>query len=316
MLRPVAAAEMYAASHKALQAAMDKCADNVEHLADFVPVLLQQMSGGQRLVAAARTTLNVMLSSESTLKEDIPLSVIEFFLGGIDTDPPAREEYINCLAKLLTNKGVGIKRNQDTILDRWLLNKRRSQLIYDTISPEKGIVQVRIRPEPSATPHGKPGGDMSANQRAQHGGSSGLQAKSAPAWGSGTVRVIDLEALTSSLQDKQLYAVYLGQLELLHKLCLGCNKDARALIGGLPRLRARACSRSCAALGPWLLTAKPATSLTLMHGRRAAEARDVRRAVPVHSQRAAASHAALPLHAPHVQPLRRGPSSGSSEQLQ
>lgn len=222
-------ADMYSASHKALQAGLEGCAENVEHLADYVPMLLQQMSGGQRLIAAARNTLNVMLSCESTLKENVPLSVIEFFLSGIDTDPPAREEYVTCLAKLLTNKGVGIKRNQDIILDRWLLNKRRSQLIFDTISPEKGIVQVRIRPQ-QAAPNAGQGGDKSGNR--MQPGPSGLQAKTAPARGSASVRVVDLEALTTSFQDKQVYAVYLAQLELLHRLCLGGNKDARALIGG------------------------------------------------------------------------------------
>lgn len=227
-----AALRVYGMAHKALQAAMNDCPHNVEHLKDFVPMLLQQMSGGHRTIVDARNTLHTMLACQSTLKETIPLTVIDFFLSGIDTDPGGREEYVHCLAKLLTNKGLGIKRNQDILLHRWLLDKRRSLLIFDTISPEKGIVQIRVRPEPGGSTSKNGAGSSDGASRHQVVGSGGLQSSAATGRGVDSVRIIDLEALTTSVADKDIYALYLAQLEMLQKLCMGCNQQAHALIGG------------------------------------------------------------------------------------
>ena len=233
-----AALKMYTASHKALQAAMRDNEDNIEFLGQLVPVLLQQMTAGQLLIVDARNTLHVMLSCDSHLKETIPLSVFEFFLSGVDTDPDAREEYIQCLAKLLCNRGVGIKRNQDIVLHRWLLDKRRSQLIYDTVSPEKGIVQVRVRPEPIGSEGHQAGSANSANAGTRHHvmtGSGSLHGTGAHSRHA-SVRIIDLEALTASAAEVQIYKMYKAQLDMLQKLCMGCNSEARTLIAGEHRI--------------------------------------------------------------------------------
>ena len=213
---PHAALKLYSAAHKALQAAMTESRSNVEHLRDFVNNLLVQMSGGQRLIGDARQTLHVMLSCDSVIKQTIPLTVIETFLSGIDTDPPARAEYVNCLAKLLTNEGNGIRRNQDIILHRWLLDKRRSRLIYDTISPESNIVQVLVREERAAAPKSQPPGSTGQNSK--------ILAESS--------RCLDIGALTSSHQEQELYKLYLAQLDMLLKLCMGNTEEARMVIGG------------------------------------------------------------------------------------
>jgi hypothetical protein len=219
---PHAALQLYSTAHKALQAAMTESRANVEHLRDFVNNILVQMSGGPRLLADARSTLHVMLSCDSVLKETIPLNVIETFLCGIDTDPPARQEYVECLSKLLTNHGKGVRRNQDIILQRWLLDKRRSLLIFDTFSPESNIVQVRVRAEALVNNSDAGRGPAAANAQAK----SGTRTLAA-------VRVIDLEALTSSQQDQDIYKLYLAQLDMLQKLCIGNNEEARDTIGGM-----------------------------------------------------------------------------------
>ena len=213
---PHAALKLYSTAHKALQEAMAESRSNVEHLRDFVNNLLVQMSGGQRLIGDARRTLHVMLSCDSVIKQTIPLTVIETFLSGIDTDPPARQEYVDCLAKLLTNEGNGVRRNQDIVLQRWLLDKRRSRLIFDTISPESNIVQVLVREERVAAPKSQPPGSTGPNSK--------MLADSS--------RCIDIGALTSSHQDQELYKLYLAQLDMLLKLCMGNNEEARMVIGG------------------------------------------------------------------------------------
>ena len=76
------ALKLYSVAHKAIQAAASENADSVQHLLEFVPILLQQMTAGLHLIADARATLNAMLACDSTLKETIPLSVIEFFISG------------------------------------------------------------------------------------------------------------------------------------------------------------------------------------------------------------------------------------------
>jgi hypothetical protein len=225
-----AALKLYSAAHKAIQAAIIENAHNVESLLEFVPILLQQMTAGQRLHVDARNTLDIMLSCESTLKEMIPLSVIEFFINGIDTEPGAREEYIKCLSKLLCNEGTGIKRNQDIILHRWLLDKRRNQLLFDTISPEKGIVQVRIRAEPGGALDKNNSANPAASRSHINTAGGILQPTTLPK-PLGSVRIIDVEALATSPNDRHLYQIYIAQLDLLQKLCMGCNHEARAVIG-------------------------------------------------------------------------------------
>lgn len=108
---------------------------------------------------------------------------IDFLLSVIDSDASQRTLYVDLLALLLSNRNVGIKRiqvsericvfsllqpwnrtlteqdqmiltkhggasTQDHVVDRWLLNRRMRQLIINTVSPDGGIVQLSMFPEP------------------------------------------------------------------------------------------------------------------------------------------------------------------------
>jgi hypothetical protein len=177
------------------------------------------MSGAARLVFDARKTFHSMVACDAAFKETIPLLVLEHFLCGIDTDTAAREVYVQLLSQLITNEGRAIKRNQKILIERWLLIRRRASLLFHTITPESGIIKIRINPE----------GPSTANQHksdAQSGGRKGGPGDK------GHARVIDLEALTNSPKDRGVYNLYLAQLELLHRLCMGFNVQARTLIAG------------------------------------------------------------------------------------
>ncbi|KAJ1486379.1 hypothetical protein T484DRAFT_1789987, partial [Baffinella frigidus] len=92
-----------------------------------VALLLEQADmWPKKIVNYAAATAEVILSTPSALKDQVPVNVVEGITRSIEWGHAAT----------------------DIVLKLWLLDEHRSHLLFDTFAPESGMVQLRVWPEP------------------------------------------------------------------------------------------------------------------------------------------------------------------------
>jgi hypothetical protein len=149
----------------------------------------------------------MMTKDNRMLKEWLPKARLEFLMAAIDRDVQQRAHNVSLLADVVADGASGVRKNQDFVVRKWLLDKRRANLIIDTRCPDNGIVQVCIK-------------DVEENGGARH-------------------RYVDVEsfcatALVAGSKDRPLYDFYRETLRLLAALCWE-NDEAKHLVGGPKR---------------------------------------------------------------------------------
>jgi len=148
-----------------------------------------------------------MTKDNRKLKEWLPKARLEFLMAAIDRDVQQRAHNVSLLADIVADGASGVRKNQDFVVRKWLLDKRRANLIIDTRCPDNGIVQVCIK-------------DVEENGGTRH-------------------RYVDVEsfcatALVIESKDRPLYDYYRETLRLLTALCWE-NDEAKHLVGGPKR---------------------------------------------------------------------------------
>jgi hypothetical protein len=198
--------QVFCVAHEALRVAITGRPESGYQLRQYVELLQKQISSGQSAMRHATRTLSEMFRDNVRLNDWLPVQRIDFFLSNMDTNVYQRALYVEFLSMIVCCNGRGMRRHQDSIVKRFLLDKSRSAMLVATASPEKGIVQVCIR-------------DAGKEDRR---------------------RFIDVEsfcasALTHDSKDRHLFDFYLASLHLMADLCTGINYEARALICGSNR---------------------------------------------------------------------------------
>lgn len=198
--------KVFCALHNALRVAIDGEPQFGYAIRESFEVLQKQASTSSKASEHATRTLLTMVENNPRLKEWLPKACLEFIMAEIDRDLIMRAHNVSLLAAVVACGNRGIRKNQDFVVRKWLLDKKRASLIIDTRSPDSGIVQVRIKD-----------GDESGSKH----------------------RYVDVESfcatsLVHGSKDRHLFEHYKATLLLLTALCHD-NDEARHLVGGPKR---------------------------------------------------------------------------------
>eukprot|EP00960_Hanusia_phi_P041716 755135-Hanusia_phi.AAC.5 len=191
--------DLFQLSHRALRASLNDNKENVNTIGDGMLLIMQQLSMEPRYSKHVLQTVITILSAKSHFVELMNPSILEHVLTSIDTHTAERPVYIDLLSQFLKNQNRGIARNQCLVLKRLIMDKRRRQYLFETFSPDEGIIMIKNCIDPKQK-------DV-------------------------TVRTFDLEALAAGA-DEDVLNMYTSTVELLDALCTGDNHASRVMITG------------------------------------------------------------------------------------